>query len=171
MPLIKLLFAPLRWLIRLLLAFVILFEEWGWEPLQRAMAWLGRLPLLRQFEAGLKRLPPYAALLALALPSLLLIPVKLGALWLIGKGQALLGLGLILATKLVGTALIARLFQLVQPALLQLAWFARLYARWSAWKGALLNWVHASALWRSARAVKLRLHRFWRREGSKSGRS
>lgn len=162
MPLIKLLFAPLRWLIRLLLAFVILFEEWGWEPLQRAMAWLGRLPLLRQLEAGLKRLPPYAALLALALPSLLLIPVKLGALWLIGKGQALLGLGLILAAKLLGTALIARLFQLVQPALLQLAWFARLYARWSAWKGALLDWVHASSAWRWARAFKLRLRRLLR---------
>lgn len=159
---IQTLLAPLRWLLRLLLALVILFEEWGWEPLQRAMAWLGRLPLLRQLEAGLRRLPPYAALLALALPSLLLIPVKLGALWLIGKGQALLGLGLILAAKLFGTALVARLFQLVQPALLQLAWFAQLYARWSAWKGALLDWVRASELWRWARAFKLRLRRLLR---------
>jgi hypothetical protein len=31
-----------------LLALVILFEEWGWEPLQRALARLGRLPVLRQ---------------------------------------------------------------------------------------------------------------------------
>ena len=163
MPLIKLLLAPLLWLVRLLLALVILFEEWGWEPLQRAMAWLGRLPLLRQIEAGLRRLPPYAALAALALPSLLLVPIKLAALWLIGQGQALLGLLLILAAKLGGTALVARLFALLQPALLRLAWFAAGYARWTAWKQALLAWVRASAVWRGARRLKQQLRRAWRR--------
>lgn len=165
MPLIKLLLVPLRWL----LALVILFEEWGWEPLQRAMAWLGRLPLLRQLEAGIRRLPPYAALLVLVLPSLLLVPLKLAALWLIGQGKALAGLLLIVGAKLVGTALLARLFALVQPALLQLAWFARLYGRWTAWKAALLAWVRASALWRSARALKRQLRRLWRRAVPKAG--
>lgn len=162
MPILKLLFAPLRWLLRLALALLILFEEWGWEPLQRAMAWLGRLPLLRQLEAGLRRLPPYAALAVLLLPSLLIIPVKLLALWLIARGKAVLGLLLILAAKLVGTALLARLFHLIQPALMQLAWFARLYARWSAWKAALLDWVRASAVWRSARALKAQARRLLR---------
>ena len=33
--LILTLLAPLRWLVRLLLALLILFEEWGWEPLSR----------------------------------------------------------------------------------------------------------------------------------------
>lgn len=41
-----------------------------------------------------------------------------------------LGLGHVLAAKLVGTALAARLFQLTHPALMQLHWFARLYAPW-----------------------------------------
>ena len=40
---LKLLIAPFRWLIRVVLAVVILFEEWGWEPLQRVMAAIGRL--------------------------------------------------------------------------------------------------------------------------------
>jgi hypothetical protein len=166
MPLIKLLLAPLLWLLRLLLALVILFEEWGWEPLQRAMAWLGRLPLLRQLEAALRRLPPHAALAALVLPSLLLLPVKLAALWLIGKGQAMLGLGLIIAAKIGSTALVARLFALLQPALLRLAWFAVLYARWTAWKAALLEWVRASAVWRGTRVLKRQLRRWWRRHAA-----
>jgi hypothetical protein len=156
---IKALTAPLRWLARLLLALLILFEEWGWEPLRRAMVWLaGRLPL-RPLERGLSRLPPQAALAVLVLPSLLIIPVKLLALWLITQGQALLGLAVIVAAKLGGTALLAWLFHLIQPALMQLPWFASFYARWTGWKAELLAWVRASAAWRMARALKLRLRR------------
>lgn len=161
MPLIKLLFAPLRWLIRLLLAFVILFEEWGWEPLQRALARLGRLPVLRQLEALITRLPPYGALLVFAVPALLLLPVKLAALALIAHGQRLLGLAVIVAAKLVGTAIVARLFMLTRPALMQLPWFVRLYGRWTAWKEALLARVRASWAWRWGRVVKRQARRLW----------
>lgn len=136
------------------LALLILFEEWGWEPLQRAMAALGRLPVLRQIEAVVARLPPQAALAVLLLPSLLLVPVKLGALWLIAHEQRLLGLAVILAAKLVGTALVARLFTLTRPALMRMPWFASLYARWTAWKDALLARVRASWAWRAGRVFK-----------------
>jgi len=156
---LKTLMAPLRWLARLLLALIILFEEWGWLPLQRAMAWLGRLPLLRQLEAGIRRLPPYAALALLLAPTLLLVPVKLLALWLIAQGRALLGLAVIMIAKLVGTAVLARIFMLSQPALMRLGWFARLYARWTAWKEGLLAWVRSSLLWRQARALRCLLRR------------
>ena len=45
-----------------LIALLVLFEEWGWEPLQRLMARIARLPGLRQLEAAIARLPPWAAL-------------------------------------------------------------------------------------------------------------
>jgi len=156
------LLAPLRWLARLLLALLILFEEWGWEPLQRLMAALGRLPLLRQAEAALRRLPPYAALVVLVLPSLLILPVKLLALWLIGQGKALLGLAVIIVAKVVGTAVLARIFHLIQPALLQLPWFARFYQRWLNWKTGLLAWARATPAWRLARALRLSVRRWLR---------
>ena len=159
---LKWLLAPLRWLVRLVLALLILFEEWGWEPLRRAFALLARLPVIRQLEALLRRLPPRWAFVVLLLPSLLILPIKLLAVWLIAMGRVTLGVGVIVAAKLGGTALLAWLFQLIQPALMQLAWFARLYARWTAWKAELLAWVRASAVWRAARAVKARVRR-WRR--------
>lgn len=158
---LKLLLAPLRWLVRVVLALLILFEEWGWEPLRRAFALLAKLPVIRQVEALLKRLPPRWALVVLVLPSLLILPVKLLAVWLVAEGRVTLGVAVIIAAKLFGTALLAWLFQLIQPALMQLAWFARLHARWTAWKAELLAWVRASAVWRAARAVKLRLVRRW----------
>lgn len=160
---LKRLLAPLRWLLRLVFALLILFEEWGWEPLRRAFALLARLPLIRQVEALLRRLPPRWAFVVLLLPSLLILPVKLAALWLVAQGRVVLGVGVVVAAKLVGTALLAWLFQLIQPALMQLPWFVRLHARWSAWKAELLAWVRASAVWRTARGLKAATRRWWRR--------
>jgi hypothetical protein len=160
---LKLLLAPLRWVFRVVFALLILFEEWGWEPLRRVFALIARLPVIRQIEALLRRLPPRAAFVVLLLPSLLILPIKLAAVWLVARGHALLGVGVIIGAKLFGTALLAWLFQLIQPALMQLPWFARIYARWTAWKAELLAWVRASAVWRTARAIKLRVKRLFRR--------
>jgi hypothetical protein len=155
------------WLLRraagALLALLILFEEWGWEPLQRMLGRLARLPLLRQLEALISRLPPHAALLAFVLPALLLLPVKLLALALIAQGQRLLGLVVIVLAKLVGTAVVARLFTLTRPALLQLPWFVRLYSRWTAWKQALLSQVRASWAWRWGRLLRRQARHKWAR--------
>jgi hypothetical protein len=159
----------LRWLRRALealLALLILFEEWGWEPLKRAMAWVARWPPFAWLERRIERLPPYVALAVFMVPMLLLLPVKLAALWLIGRGQALWGLVVIVAAKLAGTALVARLFHLTQPALMRLAWFAAFYARWTAWKDGVLARVRASWVWRESRIVKHRLRQQvarWRR--------
>ena len=160
---LKRLLAPLRWLVRVVFALLILFEEWGWEPLRRVFALIAKLPVIRQVEALLKRLPPRWAFVVLVLPSLLILPVKLLAVWLVAEGRVTLGIAVIVAAKLIGTALLAWLFQLIQPALMQLPWFARVHARWTAWKAELLAWVRASAVWRGARAIKLRVKRLFRR--------
>lgn len=151
----------LRGIFGWLLALVILFEEWGWEPLQRALAWVGRLPGLRWLERRIQTLPPYAALALFLLPTLLLLPVKLLALWLIGQGKVISGTLVILGAKLVGTAIVARLFSLTQPALMQLAWFSQAFGRWTSWKNALLAQVRASWPWRLGRVLKHRLKRRW----------
>ena len=137
-----------------IVALVILFEEWGWEPLQAALARLGRLPPLAWLERQIARLPSYVALALLALPALAILPVKLAALWVISRGHALAGVVIIVLAKVVGTAVLARLFALTRPALMRIVWFARWYARWTVWKTELLAWVRASALWRAAAAVK-----------------
>lgn len=159
----KALFAALAWPFKWLLALLILFEEWGWEPLQRLLARIGRSPGLRWIEAFVQRLPPYAALALFALPALALLPIKILALWLISQGRVLLGTLVILVAKLVGTAVLARLFTLTQPALMRLAWFARSYAQWTVWKDSLLLWVRATTPFRIARMVKRRWRQRWRR--------
>ncbi len=142
-----------------LLTLVILFEEWGWEPLQRALAWVGQLPVLRWLERRIQALPPHGALALFLLPTLLLLPVKLLALWLIGQGQVLAGTLVILGAKLVGTAIVARLFTLTRPALMRLAWFAQTYTRWVSWKERLLIQTRATWPWRLGRVLKRQMTR------------
>ena len=144
----------LKALFQWILALLILFEEWGWEPLGRLLARLGRLPAIAFLERRIRLLPPYAALAVFFLPTLALLPVKLLALWLIAEGKGALGVVVILCAKLAGTAVIARLFTLTQPALMRLEWFARYFHRWTAWKDALLARVRASAAWQSIHAAK-----------------
>jgi hypothetical protein len=147
------------------LALVLVFEEWGWEPLQRVMARLARLPLWERMEASICRLPPYGALLVLCVPALLLFPIKLLALYWVGNGHVVTGLALVLVAKLVGTAAVARLFALTLPALMRLTWFARLYGHWKPWKDALIAQLKASPAWRamqtSMRTVRASVRRLY----------
>ncbi|MFZ4480459.1 MAG: hypothetical protein ACOYNZ_11275 [Rhodoferax sp.] len=151
----------LRRIFMILLAVLLLFEEWGWEPLAALFARLARLPQWAALERKIARLSPAGALLAFGLPMLILLPVKVLALYLFGKGQTTLGLVLLLSAKIGGTALLARLFQLTQPALLQLRWFAWWYPRWKAWKDAVLSEIRRSSAWRSGRALKQSVKAWW----------
>ena len=153
----------LRKIFFFLLAALLLFEEWGWVPLAAAFARLARLPLWAWLERRVSQLPPGGALLVFGVPMLTLLPVKVLALYLFGNGQATLGMFVLLGAKIGGTALMARLFQLTQPALMQLHWFARWYPRWIAWKEGLLAEVRQSAPWRAGQTLKRRAKVWWRR--------
>ena len=136
---------------------VLLFEEWGWEPLASAFGKLVKLPFWARLEGRITCLPPWAALLVFGIPVLGLIPVKLLAIYLFGQGDAALGLALLRAAKITGTAVAARLFQLTEPALMRMAWFAYLYTPWKRWKDRALAQVRQSSLWRAVRKTKARI--------------
>lgn len=142
------------------LVLVLLFEEWGWQPLARFFNALGRHRVWAAIEKRIRNLPPWGALLAFGVPVLTLVPLKLLALYLLAEGHAVLGLGLVLAAKIVGTTLAARLFQLTEPALMQLPWFARLYEPWKRWKNGLLAQLRNSAFWLALQNALLRGRRW-----------
>lgn len=149
----------LRILLTTPLALVLLFEEWGWAPLAALMMRLARLPIWYRLERWIASLPPWAALVTFLLPMIALFPVKLGAIYLFAAGHKLSGAILLIAAKLAGTAVVARLFHITQPALMQIPWFAQWYPRWKIWKDALLERVRQSPAWRTGKWCKLRLQR------------
>ncbi|RYY58820.1 MAG: hypothetical protein EOO24_61275 [Comamonadaceae bacterium] len=153
----------LRAFLTALLVPVLLFEEWGWAPLAAMVGRLARLPLWARLEAWVRSLPPWGALLAFFVPVLLLLPVKVLALFLFSEGHPAAGLTVLIVAKLAGTAIVARIFQLVENTLMRIPLFARWYPRWKTWKNSVLNAVRESAPWRSVRAFRHRVRRGWRR--------
>jgi len=149
----------LRTLLQIALALLILLEEWGWRPLADLLGRLARWRPWAQIETAIARLPPYAALFVFVVPSALLLPLKFLALLLIAKGQFLLAGLLFAGAKVVATALVARLFMLTQPALMQIRWFAWAYDTITPWKEALVERVRASGVWRVGRVWKERARR------------
>jgi hypothetical protein len=88
----------------------------------------------------------------------LLVPVKIGALWLIHEGRATLGITVIVVAKLVGTALVGRLFILVETQLMAFPWFARCVGWWRVTRDMVMAALRSSLLWRSGRLLR----RVWR---------
>lgn len=133
-----------------LAALIILLEDWLWDDLARLAAAIGRLPILHQLELLIAKLPPYAALVFFAVPSALLIPVKLIALYFISHGHALLGFLTIAGAKVAGTALVARIFTLTRPNLMRINWFAWVYERFVAFKARVYGVIKSTAVYRVA---------------------
>lgn len=109
-------------------AVFLLVEEALWR-LARVYALLAKLPVLRQIEAAIRRLPPAGALAVFALPSILLAPIKLLAMYWLAGGHPAMGISTIITAKIAGTALVARIYQLTRPALIRWRWFAWTEAR------------------------------------------
>ncbi len=120
----RLLLVPLSWLA----AIIFLIEEAIWDWTARLMARLGAMRLVHAIEKRISALLPRWALVTFLLPSLILIPAKLIGLHAIASGHLFVGSGVFILAKLLGMALFSRIFNLTRPALMQLAWFSRLYA-------------------------------------------
>lgn len=146
------LWRAVRALLLTLAALWFFLEEFGWHPLA---AWLGsftRWPPWARLEQRIARLPPRPALLLFLLPAAALLPVKLLAVQLIQGGQPVTGLIVIVAAKLLGTAVGGRLFMLLRPQLMTLRRFARAMAWWRQTRRRVRRALEASAGWRAMRA-------------------
>ena len=149
----------LRTAVEVFVARIIVFEEWGWRSLADLVGRLARWRPWAIIEAAIIRLPPYAALIIFVLPTALLLPLKFLALFLIARGQIFLASLLFIAAKVVATALIARLYILTEPALMQIGWFAWSHDTLMPWKEALTARVRSSWVWREGRLLKQRAKR------------
>ena len=150
--------APVRLVLLALFALVIFIEEWGWRPLATLLGRIARWPPIARLESLIRRAPRHLALALFLVPALLLVPVKLGALWMIQQGEPMLGVAIIVAAKVLGTALVGRLFVLVESQLMTFAWFVRCAAWWRATRDRVGDVLRQSFVWRGARLLR----RIWR---------
>lgn len=148
-----------------LAAILLWLEDWLWDPLAQLMQRISRLPLLHRVEALIRAAPPWLALACYAIPMLVLLPFKFAGLWLFARGHFMFGGGVFLLAKIAGTAVAAHLFTLTRPSLMQLAWFARLYAGFMKLRGYVYCRVRRNRLWRLIHVLRWRLGRRLRKLG------
>lgn len=133
-------------------AILLLFEEWLWNASKRLFARLPLIPFIARLESWIGNFSPYAALAIFVLPSLLLLPVKILALLSITHGHPTLGLAIIITAKVLGTALVARLYALTQKALLTLPWFVQCRDAVLRFKDKMIAQLRATQAWQQVEA-------------------
>ena len=147
----------------ILAAAIMFIEEWLWDHLATFMAWVARARVFRWLEAGLAALPPYAAMAVFLVPGAMLLPVKIAALWMMARGHPGGGLLILIVAKVVGTAIVARIFTVCRPALLTVGWFRRLHDVVVRLKNRLYTAIKSMPAWATAvrwkNAIKARLPR------------
>ena len=144
---IKKIFIPPMVILAALFMFV---EEWLWDHLTTFMAWVARAPVFRWLEKKLAALPPYGAMAVFLVPGALLLPVKIAALYFMTHGHPGGGLSIIIAAKIIGTAIVARIFTVCRPSLLTVRWFRRLYEWIGRVKTRLYTAIKAMPAWATA---------------------
>lgn len=121
---------------------LVLFEEVLWALTGALMRLFGRFGPVAWVEARIRRLPPILALPLFVLPWLVMLPVKLGALWLIAIGKVIHGSLLYIGGEAFGIAFLARLYELCRPALHRWRWFViveRILLQWIQWAHDILD--------------------------------
>lgn len=119
---------------------VMWIEESLWFGLKRLTNWVALIPLVRHFELAILRLPAWLTVVVFLLPTTLLFPIKVLAVYWAARGFWLASLGLLIGAKVLGTALVARLYVVCHPKLMTIGWFRRLHD----WLIATRNWLYAA---------------------------
>jgi hypothetical protein len=153
---LELLFVPL-------VATIVFIEDVLLHYLGLAMAALAKWPPIAAFEGWIRGLPPWAAVLAFLAPSLIVLPVKLSAVWFAMHHRYGLSLASIIIGKMLATALVARLYRVLHPTLVQIEWFRRSETWLFTWRDRLYAFVRALPAWQKAVALVRRAKR-WTRE-------
>jgi hypothetical protein len=153
---LELLFVPIA-------ATLVFIEETLLHYLGALMAALAKWPPVARLEAWLRRLPPWAALLVFVAPSLLILPVKLAAVWFAYKHHFGLSIASIVAGKMLATALVARLYHVLRPTLVKMPWYLRAETWVFNVRDRLYAFMQALPAWQRARALAQAIRR-WLRE-------
>jgi hypothetical protein len=153
-------------LLRLLLlggaAVVVFIEEVGWRPLSAWLARMAQWPPLRRLEGRIGALPPLPAMGLFAVPAVVLFPLKLAGLAVMHAGHAATGVLVIVLAKVLGTALVGRLFVLLEPQLMTFSWFRAAHDWWIETRRRVRAVLRRSLLWRRVRVLRCGW-RQWRR--------
>jgi len=99
------------------------------------------LTLLAGLRRRIQRLGPYQSLVLMMTPLVLVEPLKFIALIIAGEGHVLAGTVVLVGAYAVSLLLVERLFRVVKPKLMLLAWFALIWGLFCAARDKTYYWL------------------------------
>jgi hypothetical protein len=141
-------------------AAVVFVEQVLIRYLNMMMVAVARWPPVARMEAWLVTLPPWAAVLTFAMPSLIILPVKISALWFAAHHRFALATAAVVLGKIMATAILARLYRILRPTMMTLRWFAWADTKFFAWRDWAYAFVKSLPAWQEAKALLQRV-RTW----------
>ncbi len=142
-----------RFMLIILAAAWMLFEEWVWDNILAVMAYATRLRAVRTIEAFLRRQHPYTLLVLFVFPFLIMVPAKLFGLYLIASGRVFRGISVFVIAKVTITALVTRLFVVSKDKLMLIPSFAAFYSWFDEKRKWLYSEVRKLQAWQTAREL------------------
>ena len=127
-------------------AYLLLSDLIG-PVLAPVIRWLAGLRLFVRLRSVLEVLTPYQALVVLAVPFLILEPLKLLALVVIARGHVVTGTAGLVGLHGLSLLSTERLFAVVKPKLLTIGWFAYLWGYVVLIRDHLIRSVRSSRIW------------------------
>jgi hypothetical protein len=134
-------------------AAVVFIEQVVIRYLNMMMVAVSRWPPIARLEAWLVTLPPWAAVLAFAAPSILILPVKVSALWFAAHHRFVLATAAVVLGKILATAILARLYRILRPTMMTLPWFAWADTKFFHWRDWAYGFVRSLPAWQRAKAI------------------
>lgn len=149
--------APFKRALELLIvpvaAAVVFFEQTLIRLLNAITAVIARWAPVAALEAWLKKQPPYIALLAFVMPSILILPIKLSAIYFAAHHMFIMAIAAVVLGKMLATAIVARLYVVLRPTLMTIGWFARLDTWFFFWRDRAYAFVRSLPAWQKAKAI------------------
>lgn len=139
-----------------------------------AIAGLSRLRIFKLIGDAIASLPPYGVLVLLAIPFVVIEPVKVFSLYWIATGHYVQGSVLLVLAHVLSILSCDRIYHSGHAKLMQIDWFKRLMTWLVGLRDWALGWVRSTAIWRSVsgavKAIRKRIVALVRAGTSRSSR-
>jgi hypothetical protein len=136
-----------------LAAAVVFFEQVLIGMLNTITAAVARWTPIAAIEAWLIKQPPWVALVAFVMPSILILPIKFSALFFAVHHKFGMAIAAVVIGKMLATAIVARLYVVLRPTLMTIGWFARADTWFFFWRDRAYAFVRSLPPWQKAKAA------------------
>ncbi len=136
-----------------LAAAIVFIEQTLIRMLNVITAAVARWGPIAAIEAWLVKQPPWIALPAFVMPSILILPIKFSAIFFAAHHRFVEALAAVVIGKMLATAIVARLYVVLRPTLMTIGWFARADTWFFYWRDQAYAFVRALPAWQKAKAA------------------